>query len=117
MGPFTTLLVGGDTRQASCQYVLYAASLYVGCRDAVADEHATDESRAFAEAVLLYRVRRWSAAYNHFKVLADRGHVRAARIALAMQREGEEAYGTNWIATSEQLLEWQHTAGREPLTH
>jgi hypothetical protein len=156
MGPFTTLL-RGDTppvaarprldpsvcpaRDLSCQceYILFAAALFVGCtmfegtlgaagaeqpmaapvpaNSAAAAAPAAlpavsgSDERAFAEAVLLYRAGRWSAAYGRFMALADRGHVRSARIALAMQRDG--AYATPWNATAQQLLEWEHTAGQD----
>jgi hypothetical protein len=150
MGPFTTLLAAPSTRpvdcpareiSAQCEYILFAAALFVGCTmfegsigaarasqslatpvpaeaAAAASQPAVAparEERAFAEAVLLYRAGRWSAAYGHFVSLADAGHVRSARIALAMQRDSAEAYGTSWDATSQQLLEWEHTAGGAPL--
>ncbi|MDB5898748.1 MAG: hypothetical protein JWP41_2350 [Ramlibacter sp.] len=149
MGPFTTLLGGTSTARtecpareisAQCEYILFAAALFVGCtmfEGSIASARASQsmarpvpataarasqpaaapvpQDRAFAEAVLLYRAGRWSASYGHFMALADAGHVRSARIALAMQRDGADAYGTSWDATTQQLLEWEHTAGGAPL--
>ena len=122
-------------------YVLAAASVFLGCTLAdaqtsrpeatqpVARTAATatsapfavtitltsaDDNRLFAEAVQLYRAGRWSAAYGRFMPLADRGHVRAARIALAMHRDGASLYGVQWDATQEQVQSWQRHAGRKP---
>lgn len=116
MGPFTTLLHGAGTAPAagaSCEYVLSAAALFIGCTSS--GTPATEEQRDFAGAVLMYRVGRRSAAYDLFVALAGRGHVRSARIALAMQGDG--ATGGSADATAAQLLEWEGTAGRDPLAH
>jgi hypothetical protein len=113
MGPFTTLLHSdraAPAARASCEYVLSASALFVGCTSS--GSPVTDEHRAFAGAVLLYRVGRRAAAYDLFVALAARGHVRSARIALAMQGDG--ATGGSADATAAQLLEWEHTAGGEP---
>jgi hypothetical protein len=85
--------------------------LFVGCTKAPVSQ----EQRVFAEAVLLYRVGRTLAAYAMFTKLADGGHPRAARIALAMQEGGPVHASSD--ATAAQLLEWEHTAGRPPLPH
>lgn len=75
---------------------------------------AAEEQRQFAEAVRLYRGGRWSGAYGRFMALADRGHARAARIALAMQRDGQAVYGALWDATPGQLEAWQRVAAPAP---
>ena len=69
-----------------------------------------EEQRRFAEAVAQYRAGRWSAAYGRFAALADRGHVRAARIALSMHRDGPTLYGAAWDAAPSQLLAWERAA-------
>lgn len=115
-------------------YVLVAASLFLGGTLADAQSGSApvaqpqvaavpavafsvpapdDSNRQFAEAVHLYKSGRWSAAYGHFAALADRGHVRASRIALTMFRNGPELYGIQWDATASQLNQWQRFAFRK----
>lgn len=117
-------------------YVLFAASLFLGCTLADAQSAApaaeqpqvaaargasaafqvsvnltgSEENRLFAEAVDLYRAGRWSAAFSSFAALADRGHVRSARIALAMFRDGPNLYGLQWEAAAPQQEAWRRTS-------
>lgn len=99
-----------------CQYVLFAAALFVGCimLDAQSGPVGAFPARpvletqdAFAEATRLYQSGRWAGAYGRFIELADRGDARAAHMALAMHREGPERYGAHWDATPQQLEAWE----------
>jgi hypothetical protein len=68
------------------------------------------DRKLFAEAMHLYKGGRWSAAYGRFMTLADRGDARAARIALAMLRDGPKLYGIHWDAQTSQVVAWEHAA-------
>jgi hypothetical protein len=122
-----------DTLMQS-QSILFAAALFIFCTifdaqggdlqreqgaqaaDATGPAEArpamsTEQRRLFAEAVRLYRGGAWSAAYGRFAALADHGEPRAARIALAMVRDGPQRYKTHWDASPAQLQAWSQAAG------
>jgi hypothetical protein len=73
---------------------------------------SAEEQRQFAQALRLYRSGRWAAAYGRFMVLADQGHARSARIALAMLRDGPSRYGSQWDAEEWQVQAWARAALR-----
>jgi hypothetical protein len=115
------------------QHYLFAAALFIGCAAGSSQAQGlaemagqppaatasssvstqAQERRLFAEALHLYRSGRWSAAYARFAALADRGHVRAARIALTMLRDGPDRYGTQWSAEAPQVQAWERATGRQ----
>jgi len=107
------------------QYLLFAAALFIGCtivdaqlgaRDplpAVPATHSAasaDDQQLFAEASRLYRAGESAGAYARFATLADRGHPQAARMALAMHKEGLSAAGQHRPASPGQLRAWEHSA-------
>lgn len=139
MAPFAPSPAALQESHMKDPYVLFAASLFLGCTLAdaqsgpaaaqpqVAAARGTsasfqvnvsvtgaEESKLFAEAVDLYRAGRWSAAFGGFATLADRGHVRAARIALAMFRDGPSLYGLQWQAAPAQLEGWRRASAHRP---
>jgi hypothetical protein len=75
-----------------------------------ATSRAAQDAR-FREAMHLHKMGRWSAAYGRFVVLADEGYVPAARVALAMLRNGPSVYGSNWTAAPSQVFAWETTLG------
>jgi hypothetical protein len=66
---------------------------------AVPDEH-------FEAAVALYERRRWTAAYEMLRRLADRGDAPSSKLALLMLRYGEPLYGARFTAQPEQIARW-----------
>jgi hypothetical protein len=66
---------------------------------ASADEH-------FEDAVRLYERGHWEQSFENLAVLADRGHVRAAKLALLMLRYGAPLYGTTFAARPQQVARW-----------
>ena len=66
----------------------------------------TEPAMDFDDALLAYEVNHWQQAYAAFAALADRGHVEAARLALAMRRHGPTLYGTRFVATERQVERW-----------
>jgi hypothetical protein len=70
----------------------------------------------FRDAMRLHRIGRWSAAYGRFVALADEGHVPAARVALAMLRNGPKVYGTDWSAAPSQVAGWERAVGSRQAT-
>ncbi len=110
------------------QYLLFAAALFIGCTifDAQLGGHAPPQSPApaahkavspedqqlFDEASRLYRAGQWAGAYGRFIVLADRGNAQAARMALAMHKDGPVVYGRQWDASPEQLHAWERSAAQ-----
>jgi hypothetical protein len=130
--PYRIAMAAARNATASWHPILVATLLFTGCMlvDAQFAAHAgaqpaeapqastrsagaAQDRRRFNEAVHLYRSGRWSAAYGRFMVLADRGHARAARIALSMQRDGPSRYDSLWDATPAQLEAWERAAGAE----
>jgi hypothetical protein len=111
------------------QSVLFAAALLIGCSAGHAQTDlaaatpyladpsptvraaAVEDTARFADAMQLYRDGRWSAAYGRFLVLADRGNIDAARIALLMLRHGREMYDTDWTAAPSQVADWERMVG------
>lgn len=139
MAPFAPSPAAPQESPMKDPYVLFAASLFLGCTLADAQSGpapaqpqvaaargasanfqvnvsvtGAEEQGLFAEAVDLYRAGRWSAAYGRFATLADRGHVRSARIALAMFRDGPSLYGLQWEAAPAQLDAWRRAAAHKP---
>jgi hypothetical protein len=109
------------------QYLLFAAALFIGCTifDAQVGTHAPqppapaahkavspEDQQLFAEALRLYRAGQWPGAYGRFIALADRGDAQAARMALAMHRDGPSVYGRQWDASLDQLRAWERSAAQ-----
>lgn len=70
----------------------------------------------YRDAVTAFSEHRYSAAYGRFMRLADAGHEPSAQMALAMYRNGQPLFGTEWAATEQQLTHWSTlvvTAERE----
>ena len=64
----------------------------------------------FTEALRLHDDGRWSAAYEVFAGLADRGHGDGARLALMMHLHGAQVYRAEWPATTAQVENWRAAA-------
>lgn len=83
------------------------------CTNAAAATSPMDTARSeaqFNEAMDLYSMGRWAAAYGRFADLADHGHAEAARIALLMLRYGPRLYGRDWGASQPQINQWMTLA-------
>ena len=94
------------------RFVLHVLAALLLCTNAAAASSA-DEARPdpqFNEAMDLYSVGKWAAAYARFAVLADQGHTEAARIALLMLRHGSRLYGQTWGASQPQINQWMTLA-------
>ena len=66
-----------------------------------------DDAPAFRAAMAAYRSSQWQQSYAALLVLADGGHVQAARVAGQMHRWGPRLYGMRFAATTTQLAQWQ----------
>ncbi len=66
----------------------------------------------FETAMQLYDDCRYAAAYAQLAELADTGHAESARIALLMLRFGRSLYGTQWVASPQQVQRWLDAATR-----
>lgn len=86
--------------------VLAAALLCGNAAAATSPANASVTEARFADAMDLYSVGKWSAAYGRFAALADQGHAEAARIALLMLRYGAKMYGHDWGASQPQIDHW-----------
>jgi hypothetical protein len=106
------LVIGCSAAQAQQARGAFTVTINLTQADSAAATVAAEERRQFAEAVHLYRSGRWSAAYGRFMALADRGHARAARIALSMLRDGPQLYGTHWDAAPSQVSAWERAKVR-----
>lgn len=60
----------------------------------------------FVQAQRDFRSGRRAAAYGRFALLADAGHAPSAQVALLMQRQGTELFGSAWDATPAQQRRW-----------
>lgn len=89
---------------------LVAAFLLCGNAAAATPVDAARFETVFNEAMELYSVGRWSAAYGRFAALADQGHAESARIALLMLRYGSRLYGRDWGASQPQINQWMALA-------
>jgi hypothetical protein len=67
---------------------------------------AAAQQAVYAQAQQYFRSGRRAAAYGRFAALADAGHAPSAQIALLMQRQGTELFGTAWDATPAQQRRW-----------
>ena len=74
--------------------------------------HATpaDDAPDFREAMAAHQSRQWQQSYAALAVLADGGHVHAARVAAQMHRWGPRLYSRRFVATTAQLAHWQQLA-------
>jgi len=69
-----------------------------------------------AEARQLYDEGRWTAAWEHFTALADRGDVEAARMAIRMTRYGAQLFNQAWAPQPERMARWRVVAmGEQPV--
>jgi hypothetical protein len=66
----------------------------------------------FEQALNSLRAGRSAEAYGRFSLLADYGHVEAARYALWLYEQGPSRFGSQWDCTTEQLEAWAALAGR-----
>lgn len=60
----------------------------------------------YVQAQRDFRSGRRAAAYARFALLADAGHAPSAQVALLMQRQGLELFGSAWDATPAQQRRW-----------
>jgi hypothetical protein len=67
---------------------------------------AAAQQAVYQQAQQHFRSGRRAAAYGRFAALADAGHAPSAQIALLMQRQGLELFGTAWDATPAQQQRW-----------
>ena len=74
---------------------------------------ATDDN-VFDAAMQAYDDCHFAIAYDRLTVLADGGHVEAARIALLMTRYGPQLYGNQWSASSYKIENWIRLASSKP---
>lgn len=99
----------------SCLFLPCLLAGFLLCTNAAAatSTSSVDAARTetqFNEAMDLYSMGRWSAAYARFAELADQGHAEAARIALLMLRYGSRLYGRDWGASQPQINQWMTLA-------
>ena len=73
-----------------------------------------DQKALYADAVQLFRERRFPAAYGRFVRLADAGHVPSAQLALLMYTNGLELFGSDWDATPDQQMHWTDLTANRP---
>jgi hypothetical protein len=73
------------------------------------------EDDCFDAAVALYEFEHWDRAYADLTVLADRGHARAAKLALLMLRYGAAVYGSAFVARPGQVARWAQRVLRAQL--
>ena len=62
---------------------------------------AAAQQAVYQQAQQHFRSGRRAAAYGRFAALAEAGHAPSAQIALLMQRQGLELFGTAWDAIKE----------------
>jgi hypothetical protein len=67
----------------------------------------------YDDAVHALTAQRYSAAYDRFAALADKGHAPSALMALAMVRYRPSLSGPPWSATSAQLQRWSALVAHE----
>ena len=75
---------------------------------------AAPPAPTFAAAMAAYENSHWPQSYAMLALLADDGHVEAARIAAQMHRWGPRLYGQHFPATAAQLAQWQRLANCQP---
>lgn len=95
------------------RFVLHVLVALLLCANAAAATSSVDAARShaqFNEAMDLYSLGKWAAAYGRFASLADQGHAEAARIALLMLRHGSRLYGHDWGASQPQINQWMTLA-------
>ena len=101
------------TQIISSLFIPHVLAALLLCTNAAAATSSVDASRSdarFSEAMDLYSLGRWAAAYGRFAALADQGHAEAARIALLMLRYGSRLYGHDWGASQPQINQWVELA-------
>lgn len=67
---------------------------------------AAVQQSSYVQAQRDFRSGRRAAAYGRFVMLADAGHAPSAQVALLMQRQGLELFGSAWDATPAQQRRW-----------
>lgn len=67
---------------------------------------AAVQQASYVQAQRDFRSGRRAAAYGRFAMLADAGHAPSAQVALLMQRQGLELFGSAWDATPAQQRRW-----------
>ena len=95
------------------QFILNVLFGLLWCASAAAATPSGEAVRPdaqFNEAMDLYSLGKWAAAYGRFASLADKGHAEAARIALLMLRHGSKLYGHTWGASQPQINQWMTLA-------
>ena len=93
---------------ARCRAALLACAIAFGLCAAVPPAEASQNEKAFTQAVEQYRQGRWSAAFGAFTSLAERGDADAARIVLFMLRYGPVLHGSYWDAPTEDVEYWNN---------
>jgi hypothetical protein len=69
----------------------------------------------FEQALKSLHAGRSAEAYGRFILLADAGHVEAARYALWLYEQGPSRFGSQWDSSPAQLEAWAALAGRTRL--
>lgn len=93
---------------AHCRAALLACAVASGLCVASPPAAASQNEKAFTQAVEQYRQGRWSAAFGTFTALAERGDADAARIVLFMLRYGPMLHGAYWDAPTEDVDYWNN---------
>lgn len=82
------------------------AGLLLALAPTLAQADGASSTPSFSYAVTLYKSGKISAAFGHFRLLANAGNLEAANIALFMLRNSEVLYGTAWGATPSEIARW-----------
>jgi hypothetical protein len=102
-----------ETQIIPSRFILNVLAALFLCTNAAAATPSGEAVRSeaqFSEAMDLYSLGKWAAAYGRFAALADQGHAEAARIALLMLRHGSKLYGASWGASQPQINQWMKLA-------
>ncbi|MEP7302435.1 MAG: hypothetical protein ABI699_12980 [Caldimonas sp.] len=92
---------------------LFVALLCAFAQAALAEPAgARPPAPTFVEASRLFRGGRHAAAYGRFVQLANEGDREAARIVLVMHKHGSVLFGSQWDASTEELVQWSLLAQR-----
>lgn len=108
------------TLPVASRFIAQALAACLLCASAASATSPADAARPgdqFDEAMDLYSLGRWTAAYGRFTALADQGHREAARISVLMVRHGASLYGQSLRASPPQVRRWIQlaTEGMEAL--
>lgn len=93
-----------------CTLALWLAGTLSALAPSAWAQAAASDAQAFAAAMEAYHDSHWPQSYAQLALLADRGHVEAARIASQMHRWGPRLYGQRFTASGDQLTRWQLVA-------